>query len=148
MDLPRLLTSSKYQAALGSTVLGGVAIGFILANHSLDPTAKQALIDKTLTAVGAVWVTAIGGTSLEDMADKHKPGPTSPLQVNANTSDSTQANVPAAAPPSDPPSAPPASVVVPKTPVKPSGGAAVTVSTNPTYHAPVSPLIPQHTKGK
>lgn len=149
MNWPAIFASRKYQAAAVGTAGGSIGIVLICLNKSFDLAAKQSMIEKILNGMWALWGAAVVMNGFEDGLEKHKPGPTSPLQVNANTSDSTQANVPAALPPSDPPSAPPSSVVIPKTPVKPSGGAtAVTVSTNPTYTVPSAYVPTRIPKGQ
>lgn len=130
--LKRVINSAKVHVA--ATAVTGAWLTAKYAPVGNDPKANAVLWIAFMATTYGLAREVINGWAKEDVAAKSQPAPS--VQVNTgDSSENTQANVPAAIPPSDPPSAPPASVAVPKTPVKPSGGAtAVTASTNPTYH--------------
>lgn len=71
--MPRILTSSKYQAAGITTILAAVALAFgLLRSPGLD--AAERMVTTFIVAVAAAWGVAGTGAAIEDYA-KHRDGP-------------------------------------------------------------------------
>lgn len=73
MTLPPILQSRKFQGALVGAVLLAVPVLFRVTDSQIPRADKEAIVEHFVTAVATLFGVAIGGTALEDAAEKHKP---------------------------------------------------------------------------
>lgn len=98
MAFPRILASSKYQAAAVATALIAVPLIFNLTDKNVGRAEKQSATEKFIIAAAGLWGIAVGGTALEDYgAKRDAPAGTGTPAVQVNTN-SDVANTQAAPP--------------------------------------------------
>lgn len=101
MNVPRILSSSKFQAAAFATALIAVPLAFTLTDKSVSRPEKQSATEKFIIAAAGLWGIAVGGTALEDYAkNRDKPagvGAVPSVMVNTG-SDATNTQAPAPLP--------------------------------------------------
>lgn len=79
MNPPRILTSSKYQAALLGTILTTIPLLWTLTDPNLSRDQKRVATEHAVYVMAGLWVAGIGGTSLEDYARlRDQPSPPTP----------------------------------------------------------------------
>jgi hypothetical protein len=121
MNLPRILTSSKYQASAVATVVLTVVLVFTLTDERVTRDEKQAATVAYIIAVAGAWGVSIAGTSLEDYGAKRDQPAKPTIQVN------TQSDVR-----NNPPEGGAGSVAV-LHPARPPGGTVTTSGTTATF---------------
>ena len=82
MNLPRLLTSSKYQASIFLTVLLSVVLYFRVSDEKATREEKEEATVAYIIAVAGAWGVSIGATGLEDYAAKRDAPAKPSIQVN------------------------------------------------------------------
>jgi hypothetical protein len=87
MSIPRIFSSSKFQAAAFATALIAVPLIFTLTDKSVSRPEKQSATEKFIIATAGLWGIAVGGTAIEDYAAKRDvPAPAMPpVQVNTGS---------------------------------------------------------------
>lgn len=149
MKLPPILSSRKFQGAVAGAVMLLWPLLFTLTDSTATRPQKQAAAEDFTRKVCYLFGIAIGGTAIEDAAQKYNPlpsqSPSTAPQVNVN-SDVT--NSPPQPPPPDVPPQPAAVPVQPRPPAPATftlGG--TTTHGTATVIAPRPSLVPQHKKG-
>lgn len=74
MELPRVLSSSKYQGAMAATLIAGLPMLYVITDHGASRDEKYAAMKTFVVAACGAWGISIGGTALEDYA-KYRDGP-------------------------------------------------------------------------